>query len=58
MIGLHGLPMNRGSLNFAAVVDRELLIPLSRDTLQGGTAQGFVVIEAPDIARNVDKRLH
>jgi hypothetical protein len=55
LIGLHGLQINTRTSTGASVADQELLIPLSKDTLAGGTAQGLVVIEAPDIILNVDK---
>jgi hypothetical protein len=59
MICLHGVPMNQRSANYSAVADRELLIPLSRETLAGGTSQGLVVINGgPDLIRSVDKKLH
>jgi hypothetical protein len=53
LISLHGLPKQPPIGEYAAMADRHLIIPLSRDTLSGGTAQGLVVVEAPDIIRNV-----
>src|ERR1700735_199994 len=47
IICLHGLPLSRPSPNYQDKADRELLIPLSRATLAGSTAQGLVVIEKP-----------
>ncbi len=55
IIGLHGLPTQRPGPTHLDKVDRELLIPLSRATLAGSTAQGLVVIEGPRIFRNVRK---
>jgi hypothetical protein len=52
IIGLHGLPVQKAGNQYQA--DLELLIPLTKDTLAGGTAQGLVVIEAPEIIRKVD----
>lgn len=51
IICVHGLPMNPRSLNFDA--DRELLIPLSRATLDGSAAQGLFVIEGPALFRRL-----
>lgn len=51
IIGLHGLPLQKPGPNYQG--DFLLPIPLSRATLAGSTAQGLVVIEAPDIARSV-----
>jgi hypothetical protein len=51
IIGLHGLPLQKPSPNYQA--DYSLPIPLSRDTLAGGTEQGLDVIEAPEIVRTV-----
>jgi hypothetical protein len=52
IIELHGLPVQKAGNQYQA--DLELLIPLTKDTLAGGTAQGLVVIEAPEIIRKVD----
>jgi hypothetical protein len=53
IICVHGLPMNPRSLNYDA--DRELLIPLSRATLDGSVTQGLVVIEKPKLFRRLGK---
>jgi hypothetical protein len=52
IIELHGLPMQKARNQYQA--DLELLIPLTKETLAGGTAQGLVVVEAPEIIRKVD----
>lgn len=58
MICVHGLPMNQRSANYSAAVDRELLIPLSRETLAGGTSQGLAVIDQPDLILSVNQKFH
>ena len=58
IICVHGIPMNPKSLNYAGRADRELLIRLSRETLAGGTGQGLVVIEEPDIIHYGGKNLN
>jgi len=48
LVGLRaGLPLGNAGPDYPA--DFLLSIPLSRDTLAGGTAQGFDVIIEPDI---------
>ncbi len=49
IIGLHGLVTEKAHPPYDKDVDMILLIPLSKDTLAGGTAQGLVVIQAPNI---------
>jgi hypothetical protein len=60
IICLHGLPTQRASPHRQDKVDMELLIPLSKATLAGGTAQGLDVREAPDVIRyaGTDTKLH
>jgi hypothetical protein len=56
LIGLHGLPTQPAGLTYRQYhpnADSVLLIPLSKDTLAGGTAQGLDAIHAPDITRSV-----
>lgn len=52
IISLHGLVLQKPGPNYQA--DYMLTIPLSKATLAGDTYQGLVVIEAPDIVRDVD----
>jgi|SRR5271165_1074326 len=53
IICLHGLPMQPVFAPYEGKADRHLLIPLSRDTLSGGTIQGLAVVERPDMIRSL-----
>jgi hypothetical protein len=58
IIYVHGLPMQKLDQEHQTVADRQLLIPLSRATLEGSTAQGLVVIEGPEITHYGGKNLN
>jgi hypothetical protein len=56
IICLYGLPTEKAHAPYQDAADQVLLIPLSKETLAGGTKQGLHVIERPWIILSVGRK--